>query len=83
MFWARDEYAGGGSSFQRRGYYNTLNSNAADNPAPGFVQQPSIMAAGTLLDTAYLNHVSPASTLAMIGCRIATMTGSLTFSMSR
>lgn len=67
MFWARDEYAGGGSFFQRRGYYNTPNDNASDNPTPGFVQQPSIMAAGTLLDTAFANHVSPPSTLAMIG----------------
>ncbi|MCA9191341.1 MAG: hypothetical protein KDB03_06255 [Planctomycetales bacterium] len=67
IFWARDEYSGGGSYLQRRGYYNTQNLNAADNPAPGFVQQPSIMASSTLLDTAYNNHVSPASTLAMIG----------------
>ena len=67
MFWARDEYTGGGSFFQRRGYYNTQNTNAADNTTPGFVQQPSIMASGGLLDTAYINHVSPASTLAMIG----------------
>jgi Dockerin type I domain len=67
MFWARDEYAGGGSFFQRRGYYNTQNTNAADNTTPGFSQQPSIMASGGLLDTAYLNNVSPASTLAMIG----------------
>jgi hypothetical protein len=67
MFWARDEYAGGGSYFQRRGYYDTVNSNAADNPTPGFVQQPSIMAAGSLLETAYTNHVSPETTLAMLG----------------
>ncbi|RMF39886.1 MAG: protein containing Planctomycete extracellular domain protein [Planctomycetota bacterium] len=67
MFWARDEYPGGGTYLQRRGYYNTQNLNAHDNPEPGFVQQPSIMAAGTLLDTAYANHTSPASTLAMIG----------------
>lgn len=67
MFWARDEYLGGGSFFQRRGYYNTQNTNAADNSTPGFVQQPSIMAAGTLLDTAYANHVSAPTTLAMIG----------------
>ncbi len=50
-----------------RGYYNTQNLNAVDNPAQGFVQQPSIMAAGSLLDTAYSNRVSPASTLAMVG----------------
>jgi hypothetical protein len=67
IFWARDEYAGGGSYFQERGYYNTENSNAADNPASGFVQQPSIMASDTLLATAYANHDSPASTLAQIG----------------
>lgn len=67
MFWARDEYIGGGTFTQRRGYYNTQNSNAPDNTTPGFVQQPSIMAAGALLDTAYNNHVSAASTLAMVG----------------
>lgn len=67
MFWAKDEYPGGASSGDHRGYYNTQNLNASDNPAQGFVQQPSIMAAGSLLDTAYNNHVSPASTLAMIG----------------
>lgn len=67
IFWGKDEYAGGASSAERRGYYNAQNTNAADNPTPGFVQQPSIMAAGNLLQTAYDNHVSPASTLAMIG----------------
>ncbi len=67
MFWARDEYPGGGTYLQRRGYYNTQNLNAHDNPDPGFVQQPSIMAAGTLLDSAYANHTSPPSTLAMVG----------------
>ncbi len=67
MFWARDEYVGGGNFTQLRGYYNTQNTNAADNPTTGFNQQPSIMASGSLLDTAYRNNVSPASTLAMIG----------------
>lgn len=67
IFWGRDEYPGGGSYFQRRGYYNTQNLNAADNPADGFVQQPSIMASGNLLDVAFANHTSPATTLAMIG----------------
>jgi hypothetical protein len=67
IFWARDEYPGGGSFSDQRGYYNTQNVNASNNPTPGFVQQPSIMAAGSLLDTAYVNHVSPPSTLAMIG----------------
>lgn len=67
MFWARDEYAGGGSYFARRGYYNTQNENAANNPNAGFVQQPSIMASGSLLATAYTDHISPATTLAMVG----------------
>ncbi|GAB5403866.1 MAG: dockerin type I domain-containing protein [Aureliella sp.] len=67
MFWARDEYPGGGSYYARRGYYNTLNENASNNPNPGFVQQPSIMASGTLLNTAYANNDSPESTLAMLG----------------
>lgn len=67
LFWARDEYAGGGSYSDFRGYYNTQNINAANNPTPGFVQQPSIMAASTLLNTAYSTHTSPATTLAMVG----------------
>ncbi|MGN6545585.1 MAG: dockerin type I domain-containing protein, partial [Aureliella sp.] len=67
MFWAKDEYAGGASWTEHRGYYNTQNLNAADNSEPGFVQQPSIMASGSLLDYAYDHHVSPASTLAMVG----------------
>ncbi len=67
IFWGRDEYVGGGSYNDQRGYYNTQNTNAANNPASGFVQQPSIMAAGSLLDSAYASLESPASTLAMIG----------------
>ena len=69
IFWARDEYLGGGSHTQRRGYYNTQNLNAADNPAPGFVQQPSIMTAGGLLQQAYTNLVSPNSTIEQLGWR--------------
>ncbi|WP_203328907.1 dockerin type I domain-containing protein [Candidatus Laterigemmans baculatus] len=67
IFWARDEYPGAGSWTDRRGYYNAQNTNAADNPTPGFVQQPSIMSAGEVLREAYENHLSPASTLAMVG----------------
>jgi hypothetical protein len=68
MFWARDEYPGGGNYYQNRGYYNAQNENATDlNPDPNFVQQPSIMAAGTLLEMAYQDVESPASTLAQIG----------------
>ncbi len=67
IFWARDEYAGGGSWSDRRGYYDTQNLNAADNPTPGFQQEISIMRGGVPLTAAYEQHVSPASTLAMVG----------------
>jgi hypothetical protein len=67
MFWARDEYAGGGTYYSQRGYYNTRNENAWDNPTSGFVQQPSIMASGSLLDTAYQNFTSAPATFAQIG----------------
>ncbi len=67
MFWAKDEYAGGASYTDRRGYYDTQNWNAADNPTPGFHQQDSLMASGTLLDNAWDRHVSSESSLAMIG----------------
>ena len=68
MFWARDEYIGGGNFSQRRGYYNAQNTNAIDlNPNPNFVQADSIMSSGGALDRAYQNLVSPASTLAQIG----------------
>lgn len=69
MFWARDEYAGGGSYSDRRGYYNTQNTNAADNPTPGFTQVNSIMTTGSLLDGAYNAHTSSVSSLEMIGWR--------------
>ncbi|MEC8555467.1 MAG: dockerin type I domain-containing protein [Planctomycetota bacterium] len=67
IFWARDEYPGGGNYLQRRGYYNTQNLNAHDNPEPGFQQQPSIMAAGSLLTTAFAQNTSAPSTLAQLG----------------
>lgn len=67
QFWGLDEYMGGGTYLSRRGYYNTQNLNAADNPAPGFVQADSIMSNGTSLANAYVNRTSPPSTLAMIG----------------
>jgi hypothetical protein len=68
MFWARDEYAGGGNYLQKRGYYDTQNLNASDlNPNPNFQQATSIMTAGGNLDDAYNQVVSPPSTLAMLG----------------
>ncbi len=67
IFWARDEYPGGSSWDERRGYYDTQNTNAADNPTPGFTQEISIMRGGGPLQEAYAAHTSPASTLAMLG----------------
>lgn len=66
IFWARDEYSGGTWS-ERRGYYDTQNLNAPDNPAPDFQQEISVMRGGVPLTAAYQQHVSPDSTLAMIG----------------
>ncbi len=67
LFWTQDEYTGGDSWSEHRGYYDTLNLNAADNPDPDFVQEISIMAGGTYRSYAYQQHVSPASTLALVG----------------
>lgn len=68
MFWARDEYPGGGNYQQRRGYYDSQNLNAVDlNPNPNFQQQLSIMSAGVTLDTAYSSLVTSQATLAQLG----------------
>lgn len=67
IFWGMDEYAGGGTYHSSRGYYNTLNENAFDNPTVDFVQQDSIMADFNRLVAAYASHESPASTFAQIG----------------
>jgi hypothetical protein len=78
MFWALDEYPYGGTYTSRRGYYNTQNTNAWDNPqfghpTSGNVQQPSIMASGSnpgdLLYRAYVANTSSQSSLEMIGWR--------------
>ena len=69
IFWAKDEYSGGSSWQDRRGYYDAQNLNAAGNTTPGFVQEDSIMSSGMVLANAYQAHQSPASTLAMIGWR--------------
>lgn len=68
MFWARDEYPGGGNYAQKRGYYDSQNLNAVDlNPNPNFQQQLSIMSAGANLDAAYNTLVTSQATLAQIG----------------
>ena len=67
IFWARDEYPGASTWTDQRGYYDTLNTNAADNPTPGFQQEISIMRGGVPLNDAYSGLVSPEATLAMVG----------------
>ncbi|TWU03248.1 Dockerin type I repeat protein [Neorhodopirellula pilleata] len=67
IFWGMDEYAGGGTYHSSRGYYDTPNENAYDNPTVGFVQQDSIMADFNRLVAAYASHESPASTFAQLG----------------
>ena len=70
MFWARDEYIGGGNYTQRRGYYNSQNTNAIDlNPTQNFQQELSIMSAGSTLQTAYDTLVTADATLAQLGWR--------------
>ncbi len=68
LFWARDEYTGGGNYYQKRGYYNSQNTNAIDlNPTQNFQQSPSIMSAGSVLQTAYDTLTTADATLAQIG----------------
>lgn len=68
MFWARDEYNGGANYYQRRGYYNTQNTNAIDaNPNSGFVQVDSIMSDGESLQRAFTNITTADPTLAHLG----------------
>ena len=69
IFWAKDEYPGGATWTDRRGYYNSQNLNAFDNPTPGFIQEDSIMSSGIVLANAYAANESPDVTLAMIGWR--------------
>jgi len=69
MFYAFDEYAGGDSFSEKRGYYNTQNLNAADNPMAGVVQRPSIMTGANdqSRQDSYDSHTLPPSTMAIIG----------------
>lgn len=67
IFWAMDEYQGGGTYSEYRGYYNTQNLNAEDNPTPGFVQEVSIMADQDQIAAAYASNTTAAVTLAQVG----------------
>ena len=67
IFYAKDEYPGGGSYFDCRGYYNTQNLNAWDgNPDPDS-RVDSIMSSGAELQNAYANHLVSPSAKEMIG----------------
>ena len=75
IFWALDEYRNGGMYDSSRGYYDTQNANAWDNPSG--VRVPSIMDRGAceegggLLCDAYTSnpHTSSPSSLQMLGWR--------------
>ena len=74
QFWGLDEYSGPNNSYlEQRGYYNTQNTNAFNNPGdpPGtFSQQVSIMVAnGPALNQAYTSHTTSTSSKEMIGWR--------------
>lgn len=65
QFWAQDEYAGGASYNDFRGYYNTPNHNALQDAPLGFVQETSIMA--NSWTDAFNTHTTDAYSLAAIG----------------
>ena len=67
IFWARDEYPGGGSYTDRAGYYNSQNINAHDNP--NLEQEPSIMRGGVPTIEAYEQGISSLRTLEFVGWR--------------
>ena len=67
IFWARDEYPGGGSYTDRAGYYNAQNINAFDNP--DLEQEPSIMRGGVPTVQAFQQGISSPRTLELIGWR--------------
>ena len=67
MFWAMDEYAGGGKAYQSsRGYYNTQNSNATDGHPDPESRVTSIMDSHAM---AYPLHAASPSSLESIGWR--------------
>ena len=69
MFWALDEYSGGGIYGQQRGYYNTQNANAPDGHPDGpiFSQAVSIMTNDPGVTSAYVGRTSSPSSLEMVG----------------
>jgi hypothetical protein len=76
IFWALDEYQFGGTYDTTRGYYDSPNTNAWNNPTPGYVREPSVMDRGGcdedlngLLCKAFTSHTSSQSSLELVGWR--------------
>lgn len=78
IFWALDEYETGARDqhLDTRGYYNTPNTNAIDNPIfssqprePSIMERGSCEEGGGLLCDAYTQHTSSQSSLEMLGWR--------------
>lgn len=67
IFYAMDEYKGGGSYYSYSGYYNTQNLNAYDNNPNPSSRVASLMAEASLLKTAWTNYTSSPSSLEMVG----------------
>ena len=68
IFYAKDEYEGGASYNDRRGYYDTQNLNAIDDrPADAPPRVDSILAEGTELARAYDNYQISPSGMEMMG----------------
>ena len=54
MFWAHDEYGGSGDNYtDRRGYYNTQNTNALDGHPDSAEREPSLL---NRLHSPFVNH---------------------------
>ena len=67
IFYAKDEYAGGGSYFDCRGYYNTQNLNGWDDNPDLDLRVDSIMSSGAELQRAYADHLVSPSGKEMVG----------------
>ncbi|WP_145416250.1 dockerin type I domain-containing protein [Planctomycetes bacterium K23_9] len=67
IFWARDEYPGGGTYTDRAGYYDSQNINAFDNP--NLEQEPGIMRGGTRTEEAFQQGITSLRTLEFVGWR--------------
>lgn len=67
IFYAFDEYLGGNSYTDKRGYFGAQDTNAYEGAPPGFVQEPSLMSTGQSLEDSFNNHTLPEATKEIIG----------------